>query len=88
MTPDQSNNETEMTLKIAPEDLVVGESQNDQFLTISVLATAAGSNYSNIAYFICQPLPRAVEEPFLSGEDYPTLVNAWDNKDDDIFDNL
>ena len=28
------------------------------------------------------------DEEFLQGEDYPALVNVWDNKDDDIFDTL
>jgi hypothetical protein len=77
-----------MSVKVALKDLVVSESQNEQLLSISVLATAAGSNYSNIAYFIYRPLTPISDEPFLHGEDYPTLVKAWDNKDDDIFDDL
>jgi len=33
-------------------------------------------------------VPMHVDEPFLRGEGYPTLVNSWDNQDDDIFDDL
>jgi len=69
-----------MATKLSSEAMEVTESPDKRLLAVSVQATAAGSNYSNIAYYVYQP--------FLYGEDYTALVNVWDNKDDDVFDNL
>ncbi len=74
------------------KDPVVSESHEDQqtsrLTAVSVRATAAGSSYSNVVYYVFQPLMPRIEEPFVCGEDYPSLVRAWDNKDDDIFDSV
>ena len=70
-----------MPTKIISKDVLLeNESLDKRLVAVSVRATSAGSDYANIAYFIWQP--------FLRGEDYPALVNVWDNKDDDIFDEL
>lgn len=52
------------------------ESPDKSQVAVSVRALIAGSDYPNISYYVYQP--------FLRGEDYPALVNVWE--DDDIFD--
>ena len=71
-----------MTVKIYPEILQVVESADKNLIAISIENNVAGS--SDITFFTYKPL----DESFLRGTDFPTLVRAWDNKDDDIFDNL
>lgn len=67
-----------MATKLYPKDMQVVESKDKSILTVSVQSNVAGS--SDITFFIY--------ESFLWGEDYPALVQVWNNKDDDIFDNL
>jgi hypothetical protein len=69
-----------MTVKVSSKDMVVTKSPDKLQVVVSVLSTTAGSRSPNIAYFVYQP--------FLKGEDYPSLVKVWDNKNDDIYDNL
>ena len=67
------------------QDMQVSESEDKLIQAVSLQSNVAGS--SDITFFIYKPLPRA-DAPFLHGEDYPALVKAWDNKEDDIFDTL
>jgi len=67
-----------MSVELYPENIQVDESKDKKLVAVSVQNNVAGS--SDITFFIY--------EPFLRGEDYPALVHIWDNKDDDIFDNL
>jgi hypothetical protein len=69
-------------------NMIVSESKDTHQVAVSVSSTVAGTNYSNIRFYVYQPLDTHIEQPFLQGEDYPTLVRTWNNKDDDIFDNL
>jgi hypothetical protein len=65
-------------MQLPTKDIQVVESEDKRLLSILNPKTEAGS--SDITFFIY--------EPCLQGEDYPALVQAWDNKDDDIFDNI
>lgn len=67
-----------MATKLYPKDMQVVESEDKSIVSVLLQSNVAGS--SDIAFFIYQP--------FLRGEDYPALVQVWDNRDDDIFDNL
>ena len=67
-----------MPTKLHPKTMQVDESEDKRVVAVSVESHEAGS--SDITFF--------VYAPFLQGEDYPALVQAWDNKDDDIFDSL
>ena len=73
-----------MPTKLYPKNMQVDESEDKSIVAVSVQSNEAGS--SDITFFIYQPL--RIDTPFLRGEDYPALVQAWDNKYDDIFDNL
>ena len=68
-----------MPTKLYPEMQVAESKDNPLSVAVSLRSNVAGS--SDIAFFIYQP-------PFLRGEDYPVLVQAWDNADDNIFDTL
>ena len=77
-----------MATKLSSKNMVINESQDKLLLSVSVRATAAGSSFGDISYYVYnKPLVSHVE-PFLCGGDYPSLVRVWDNKDDDIFDNI
>ena len=67
-----------MKVELYPKDIQVEESEDKQLVAVSLQSNVAGS--SDITFFVYQP--------FLRGEDYPALVHAWDNKDDDVFDSL
>lgn len=74
-----------MTTKHYTEDMLqVSESVDNNMVAVSVPNTVAGS--ADITLFICGSL--RADEPFLRGEDYPVLVQVWDNKEDDIYDTL
>lgn len=70
-----------MPTKIFPR---VVESKDKRIVAVSVESNVAGS--SDITFFVYQPL--RIDTPFLRGEDYPALVQTWDNDDDNIFDTL
>jgi len=72
-----------MTTKHYLEDMLqVSESDDKKMVAVSVSDTVAGS--PDITVFLYQPL----EEPFLRGDDYPSLVHVWNNKEDDIYDTI
>lgn len=67
----------------SPIDMQVDESVDKSMLVVSVQSVAAGSVDMAVIY-----QSNISDEPFIQGEDYPALVRAWDNKNDDIFDIL
>ena len=74
-----------MTTKHYTENMLqVSESIDNNVVAVSVADTAAGS--ADITLFDCRHLH--ADAPFLRGEDYPVLVQVWDNKEDDIYDTL
>jgi hypothetical protein len=66
-----------MQVEIYPKNIQVTESKDKQLVAVSAPNVAGSSDITLFVY-----------RPFLQGEDYPALVHAWDNKDDDIFDNI
>ena len=75
-----------MATRVKPGYMIVSESPDKQLVAVSVGATASGS--CEVVYYDCQSLATHIQKSFLCGEDYPALVHVWDNKYDDIFDNL
>ena len=55
--------------------LQVSESIEDNMVAVTAPEIAAGS--ADIVLFDC------AEKPFLRGEDYPALVQVWDNEEDE-----
>jgi len=79
-----------MATKVKPGEMKVIESRDGQRVTVSVdffVGSITSGNSDAFYYVYPAPILHA-QEPFLCGEDYPALVHVWDNKDDDIFDNL
>ena len=72
------------TVHYIEDMLQVSESVDNNMVAVSVPDTVAGS--ANIILFNCRPL--RADKPFLRGEDYPVLVQVWDNREDDIYDTL
>ena len=74
-----------MTTKHFMEDIMqVSETTIDEsvkIVAVSVPYTQAGSTY--IEYYVYNP-----EESYLCGEDYPSLVEIWNNQEDDIYDTI
>ena len=66
------------------KNMQVVESENKRVASVPT-SNAAGSG--DITFFVYQSLPR-IDGPFLKGEEYPALVEAWDNEDDKVFDTL
>ncbi len=64
--------------------LQVSKSGDNKMVAVSVPDTVAGS--ADITLFIYDHL--RADKPFLRGDDYPVLVQIWDNKEDDIYDTL
>ena len=75
-----------MATKIKKGEVLVSESGT--LVAVSVQETAAGSVDSSIKFFVYKPIDIRKDRPALRGEDYPSLVEAWDNKKDDIFDTV
>ncbi len=66
------------------DKLLISESIENNMVAVSLPVTTAGSIDTSL--FICGPIH--ANEPFIHGEDYPILIQVWDNKEDDIYDTL
>ncbi|MBN2456549.1 MAG: hypothetical protein JXB29_08475 [Sedimentisphaerales bacterium] len=73
-----------MPIKTDAKNVQFSESEDKRIVSVFVQRTIAGS--SDTTTFFFKPLKTTI--PFLRGEDYPALVQAWDNDDDNIFDKL
>lgn len=56
--------------------VILSESINRNMVTVCVDELVAGVPEAKYIF----------HEPFLRGEDYPTLVELWDNEEDSIYD--
>ena len=74
-----------MSTKHYVDDLLqVSESRIDDnidVVTVYVPCTEAGGSYDAIQIY-------ELDEPYLRGDDYPTLVEVWNNQEDEIYDTL
>ena len=73
-----------MTTKHYKEGMLqVSELVKNNMVAVTVPELAAGS--ADIVLFDCAEKPLVVRgaEPYLRGEDYPALVEVWDNEEDE-----
>jgi len=56
---------------------------NDKISIVAVFVPFTEAGSAHIDCYVYKP-----DEPYLRGEDYPALVEVWNNQEDDIYDAL